>query len=100
MKTIILLCASGMSTSLLVEKMKTAAAELNFQCEIEAHPIAEADQIKDKADIILLGPQVRFQHKKVQEICPGVPVQTINPSDYGLMNGKNVLAKVKAELGE
>ncbi len=100
MKNIFLLCASGMSTSLLVEKMKVAAAELNFECLIEAHPIAEADLIRDKADVILLGPQVRFQQKKVQEICPGVLVETINTSDYGLMNGKNVILKVIAELGE
>lgn len=92
MKNIILLCSAGMSTSLLVEKMKAGAAELNYECNIEAHPIAEADQIKDIADIILLGPQVRFQMKKVQGICPDVPVETINPADYGTMNGKKVIA--------
>lgn len=100
MKQVILLCAAGMSTSLLVEKMKQATNELNYPCEIEAHPIAEADTIKDKADIILLGPQVRFQLKKVQQICPGVLVETINPTDYGTMNGKKVLTHVKEVLGE
>lgn len=100
MKQVILLCAAGMSTSLLVQKMKDATTELDYPCEIEAHPIAEADMIKDRADIILLGPQVRFQMKKVQQICPGVLVETINPADYGQMNGKKVLEHVKEVLGE
>lgn len=100
MKQIILLCAAGMSTSLLVQKMKEAAKDMNYACEIEAHPIAEADAIKDRADIILLGPQVRFQMKKVQQICPGIIVETINPMEYGQMDGKKVLAHAKEVLGD
>ncbi len=99
LKNIYLLCAAGMSTSLLVEKMKAAAKDLNFECFIEAHSIQEADIVREKADIILLGPQVRFQLKKVQSICPGVIVDTIEPTDYGLMNGKKVIEKAMKLLG-
>ncbi len=93
MKNIYLLCAAGMSTSLLVEKMKDAAAKMNYECFIEAHPISEASKIKDKADIILLGPQVRYQMKKVQSTCPGVIVDTIEPTDYGLLKGDKIVQK-------
>lgn len=100
MRNIILLCAAGMSTSMMVQRMQAAAKEIGYDCKIEAHSISEADQVKDVADVILLGPQVRFQLKKTQEICKGVIVESINPADYGQMNGKNVLMHAKEILGD
>ena len=100
MRNIILLCAAGMSTSMMVQRMQAAAKEIGYECKIEAHSVSEADQIKDIADIILLGPQVRFQLKKIQDICEGVTVKSINPADYGHMNGKNVLMHAKEVLGD
>lgn len=53
---ILLCCASGMSTSLLVEKMKRAAAKQSVEAEIWAVN-AENTDLKDvEADIIFLGP--------------------------------------------
>ena len=45
MKKIILLCAAGMSTSMLVKKMQEAAASESFECEIAAYPTAEAKDL-------------------------------------------------------
>ena len=36
MKHILLVCASGMSTSLMVKRMQAAAEEQRFECTIEA----------------------------------------------------------------
>lgn len=57
MKKIILLCAAGMSTSMLVKKMQEAAASESFECEIAAYPTAEAKDKASDADVILLGPR-------------------------------------------
>ena len=70
MTKIILLCAAGMSTSALVRKMQDAAKADNYECEISAHPVADASNYAD-ADIILLGPQVRYRLKDVQGQLPG-----------------------------
>ena len=78
MKKIILLCAAGMSTSMLVKKMQEAAASESFDCEIAAYPTAEAKDKASDADVILLGPQVRFAKAKVQSACPGIPVEAID----------------------
>ena len=40
MKKIVLLCASGMSTSMLVKKMQEAAKAENYECEISAYSAA------------------------------------------------------------
>ncbi|RBN37526.1 PTS sugar transporter subunit IIB, partial [Priestia megaterium] len=47
----------------------------------------------DQADVLLLGPQVRYllpQLKKLGEE-KGVPVDVINPVHYGTCNGEQVL---------
>lgn len=99
MKKIILLCSAGMSTSMLVKKMQEAAKAEAFECTIEAFPMGEAASVAADADVILLGPQVRFNVKKIQEQCPGVPVEAIDMKMYGRMDGKGVLAVAKQMMG-
>lgn len=60
MKTIMLVCSAGMSTSLLVTKMEKAAAEKGLEAKIFAVAEAEAANHLDEIDVLLLGPQVRF----------------------------------------
>lgn len=99
MKNIVLFCAAGMSTSLLVTKMRNAAEKQGFECEINAYPIAEAAQHGKDADIVLLGPQVRFQLKEVKSKCPNIPVESIDMAAYGMMDGAKVIDQVKKGLG-
>ena len=55
MKKIVLLCAAGMSTSMLVKKMQEAAAAESYECSIAAYPTSEANAKASDADVILLG---------------------------------------------
>lgn len=100
MRKIILLCAAGMSTSMLVKKMKEYAASINYDCEIAAYPTSEAKAKASDADMILLGPQVRFSKGKIEEACPGVPVDAIDMKMYGRMDGKSVIEMAKKKLGD
>ena len=43
MRKIVLVCAAGMSTSMLVKKMQEAAAADNYETDIAAYPIGEVD---------------------------------------------------------
>lgn len=96
---ILLVCAAGMSTSLLVNRMNEAAKKDGVTVHIEAHPVGSIDQFGDNFDIILLGPQVRYELKKVQKKYPNKPVEVINMQDYGMMNGEKVLKRA-LEVGE
>lgn len=100
MRKIVLVCAAGMSTSMLVKKMQEAAADSGYETEIAAYPIGEVDRVGQGADIILLGPQVRFQLKSVKEKFPNTPVESIDMAAYGMMDGKKVIAAVKKTLGD
>ena len=88
---IMLCCASGMSTSLRVEKMKKAALEQGIEAEIWAVGANEVKANADKTDVILLGPQVKYAQKKIESEAPGVPVAHIGMKEYGMMNGAAVL---------
>lgn len=94
MKNIVLICAGGMSTSMLVVQMKDAMKEMGVECEISAHSMSLVKKVGQDADIILLGPQVAFELKKVQTMFPNIPVKVIDMKDYGMMDGKAVMKMV------
>lgn len=97
---ILLCCASGMSTSLLVEKMKRVATKQNVEAEIWAVN-AENTDLKDvEADIIFLGPQVCYAKEEIQKTVGSIPVYMIGMKDYGMMNGDSVLAQALEYLGK
>lgn len=99
MKNILLVCAMGMSTSILVNRMKEYAERENISVNINAMAISEAkEKIKNhEVDIVLIGPQIRFQKKEIEEVAKGViPVEVINMKDYGRMDGQSVLERALA----
>ena len=88
-----LFCASGMSTSVLVNKMKDAAKVKGVEVEIVAYPESQMDRHLDSMDVALLGPQVGYILGKAKGLCEpkGIPVEVIPMVDYGMMNGAKVL---------
>lgn len=90
-KKILLACAGGFSTSMLVEKMKEAASKKGIDILIDA---CGEGAIKSNlpADIIMLGPQMGHAEDSVREkIGPEIPVTVIDMMDYGMMDGEKVL---------
>ena len=93
MKKILLLCAAGMSTSIVVKKMLEAAKNKNLDVHIEALPLESFNENLDKFDLFLLGPQVRFKKADFEKIANSVgkKVEVINQMDYGMMKGDKIL---------
>lgn len=98
MKRIVLACSAGMSTSLLVTKMRKATTE-----DIEIYAIPEAKVREEleitngEIDCILLGPQVRFLKDEVVALAApyNIPVEVIEMMHYGMCNGPEVLKFAK-----
>ncbi|MEH7109031.1 PTS sugar transporter subunit IIB [Bacillus sp. JJ1764] len=90
---ILLCCSVAMSTSLLVSKMKKSASERSIECHIWAVPIDVVKREICTADVLLLGPQVRYMLPDFKELCDkkGIPVDVIDIVHYGIFNGKEVL---------
>ena len=100
MVKILLVCSAGMSTSLMVNKMKDSAKAKGIESEIWAVSDAEAADNLPKAGVLLLGPQVRFLESKMKEIAGDKPVAVIDMMAYGTMNGEKVLEQALSLLGK
>ncbi|AVK61618.1 PTS sugar transporter subunit IIB [Lactobacillus sp. CBA3605] len=102
-KTIMLACTGGISTSLLVAKMQTAAEQQGTNYYIFATAAATIDReltAAQRPDVLLLGPQISFLAPKVKLLAAQlhIPMAIINMRDYGTMNGQKVLALAETLL--
>lgn len=80
---------------MLVQRMKEAAQKKGIEVSIKAVPVAEFKDNLAEADIILLGPQVKYEQAKLQALADpvGKKVAVIDMMDYGMMKGDAVLDK-------
>ncbi|EGK09165.1 PTS sugar transporter subunit IIB [Kroppenstedtia eburnea] len=90
---ILLCCAAGMSTSLLVSRMEQAAKEKGVEAKIWAVSADEVNTHLQDANVLLVGPQIRYKLPLLKKAADqqGIPVDVINPADYGRVDGKRVL---------
>jgi len=90
-----------MSTSLLVSKMKEAAEEKGVETKIWAVAQDKAKVEMENADVILVGPQMRFLLKRLTKDAEavGIPIDVIDPVSYGRVDGKAVLEKALQMIG-
>lgn len=91
---ILLMCAVGMSTSLLVTKMQNHAKEIGkSDIYIKAEPVEDLEKFVDEYDVFLLGPQIKYKEKWVKSIVEpkGKKAVSIPPQVYGRLDGKQTL---------
>ena len=89
---IMLACAMGMSTGMLVEKMREAARSQGKDYKIWAVDVASVNKNEGEFDVLLLGPQVTYLLDEMKkQYGAQTPVAVIKPVDYGRMNGSGVL---------
>ena len=91
---VLLICAAGMSTSLLTTNMRKNAQPGD---EVDAVPVSELSQNIDKYDVILLGPQIRFKLKEVEAEAKakGKKAGVIDMRAYGMMDGKAAMDQAR-----
>ena len=65
---------------------------MQVEIDINALPVSECSTKINEVDIVLLGPQVRFQKTVVERLANGrIPVDIIDMRAYGMMDGKSIL---------
>lgn len=98
-KKILLACAGGFSTSMLVEKMKEAVSNKGLDIVIDACGEGSLDSYLP-VDIVMLGPQMGHAEDGVKgKVGPSVPVTVIDMMDYGMMDGEKVLGTALKLMG-
>ncbi|MFW1466655.1 PTS sugar transporter subunit IIB [Vibrio parahaemolyticus] len=101
MAKILLCCAAGMSTSMVVKKMLQSAEQKNIEVEINAVGLDEFDANLAKYDCFLLGPQIKYKLNDFKAKADAVnkPIAIINQMDYGMMKGDKILDEALAMIG-
>ena len=102
---VILVCAAGMSSSLLEEKIRQAAAAAGKEMElkaIDASTMGLWDYEKEVMDVILVAPQVRFIKRSFAKQAEpyGVIIQDIDTIAYGMVDGEKIFQQVLDALEE
>ena len=95
---ILLVCAAGLSTSILMKKLEKYAEQNGIELDIDAVGIGEYQETCANYDVLLLGPQVSYQLNTVKQ-GSGKPTAVIPAQDYGMGNAANVLALAQSLLG-
>lgn len=93
---IILCCSQGMSSSIFVRALRKEITEQRLDYTVASIGIFELKKYIDKADLVLLAPQVKYALKDVSQISKvyNIPTILISESDYGIMNAKKVLSSI------
>ncbi|HCA7333808.1 TPA: PTS sugar transporter subunit IIB [Klebsiella pneumoniae] len=102
MKKIFLCCAAGMSTSMVMNKMKQAAAAQGIAVDIIAVSMDDFDRTLPNYDCCLLGPQIKYKFEEFNKkaAAVGKRVAVIDSMDYCMMRGDKILAAALALLDE
>jgi len=95
---VLLVCAAGMSSSLLEASTIEAAKKRGHEMEIRAIPVPEMT-LQDKAhpvDIILVAPQVSYKRRAIAQMAKplGIVVLGIEPVTYGMVDGERLFEQI------
>ena len=94
-----------MSKDEVKEEMKQSEGDPQIKGKIKQkqRQMAMQRMMKEvpKADVVLLGPQVKYALPEVKKIADeyGKKIEAINMVDYGMMNGKKVLDQALSLIG-
>ena len=94
---VLLMCANGLSTGILMNKMNQWAKQNNEDLEVKAIPIDDYLSVYKDYDVL---PQMRYKIKDVQKAVTDRPSAVINPSDYALGNVENIIKEIKKMIKE
>ena len=88
---VLLCCAGGLSSSILMKKMKTWADAHGEDLEIQAMGTGEAVETwQNGYECVLLAPQVSYRLKQLQEELK-LPIAEVPSLDYAIGTAENVM---------
>ena len=95
----LMVCAMGMSSSLLENKTKEAAEKAGVPFELKAVAVPEIvrwDPTQHWYDIILVAPQVFYKRKAIEQTARphGIIVQGIDATVFGMVDGDALFQQI------
>lgn len=97
---ILLACNAGLSTTAVVEAMRTAAANKGLEVEITATTLHRALEAHETANVLLLAPQIAYEAQSAAAAVAPVPCLTIDAADYANADAERILDQALAATAE
>ncbi len=96
---VLIVCAMGMSSSLLESKTIEAGKARGVEVQMNAittPDVARWDFATNWVDIVLVAPQVRYKRKSIAEAANphGIIVQDIDPVTFGMVDGEKLFQQI------
>ncbi|MBR4471773.1 MAG: PTS sugar transporter subunit IIB [Erysipelotrichaceae bacterium] len=88
---IVICCSQGMSSSALVIKMKKYIKENQLDIEVIATTTEKAINTENDFDVLLLGPHIRTEKKRIEKVLPGKTIEVIDMKSFGRFDGEAVV---------
>ena len=100
---VLLVCAIGMSSSLIETKTSKVAEEAGVPFEIQAIDVPEVGRWnfeENPVDIVLIAPQARFKIRSVTQAAEpyGIIVENIDSVAYGMIDGEKIFEQIMTAL--
>ena len=97
--SVLMVCAIGMSSSLIEQKTSKVAEEAGVPFEIRAVDVPEIGRwnFEEKpVDIVLIAPQARFKKRSVEQAASpfGIIVENIDSVAYGMIDGEMIFKQI------
>lgn len=97
MLRVVILCAMGMSSSVIVNAVRKAATAKNVDIDIHCQPSLNfKDEDFNSVDVVLLAPQIRGQAADIRNYLKDYPVKIgeIGMYEYAIAKGDVVLDNI------
>ena len=91
---VLLICAAGMSTSILMKKMEQYASDQGFELAIKAVGLMEYQDYVNDYDVVLLGPQVSYKLDSVKSTVTK-PAASIPAMEYAIRDCKKIFQLIE-----
>ena len=100
---VLMVCAIGMSSSLIEQKTSKVAEEAGVPFEIQAVDVPEIgrwDFNENPVDIVLIAPQARFKKRSIDQVAGplGILVENIDSVAYGMIDGEKIFEQIMAAI--
>ncbi|MGX8833316.1 PTS sugar transporter subunit IIB [Amedibacillus sp. YH-ame6] len=91
---ILVVCNAGMSSSILVKKIKEYAQSVNDSAEVQAVSSASISDEIGKWDVCLVAPQIMYAVEEVKGKLR-IPTQAVDMRVYAISDGKGTYEQAK-----
>lgn len=92
---ILLLCSLGISSLSFQKELDTQARKAGIPLCIDSASVESAAVVKQKYEMVLLAPQVRFNQKKVSGFFEDITVIAIDPDSFAAADTSRILSELK-----